>query len=181
MDTNNGGIWKKLFEIFKGNKKFEWLVIDSTYIKAHHYLCGARGGNQAISKTKRGLNLKIHLVVNKYCMPINFIVTGGSFINCKKAIRLIKNINTKLVSTDHAYDINDTLPYLNQRNIKPVISPKRNRLYQADYWQKLYCLSNVIENTFLALKRWRGISTRYAKTIDAFVFSVFVCGVFILF
>ena len=26
-------IWKKLFEIFKGNKKFEWLMVDSTYVK----------------------------------------------------------------------------------------------------------------------------------------------------
>ena len=45
-------IWKKLFEIFKGNKKFKWLIIGSTYVKAHQYSCGARRGNQVISKTK---------------------------------------------------------------------------------------------------------------------------------
>ena len=28
-----------------------------------------------------------------------------------------------------AYDTNDILPYLNQRNIKPVTSPKRNLLH----------------------------------------------------
>ena len=37
------GIWKKLFEIFKGNKKFEWLMIDSTYVKVHQHSCGDRG------------------------------------------------------------------------------------------------------------------------------------------
>ena len=30
-------------------------MIDSTYVKAHQHSCGARGGNQAISKTKGGL------------------------------------------------------------------------------------------------------------------------------
>ena len=49
------GIWKKLFEIFKGNKKFGWLMIDSTYVKDYQYSYGARVGNQAISKTKRDL------------------------------------------------------------------------------------------------------------------------------
>ena len=48
-------IWKKLFEIFKGNKKFGWLMIDSTYVKDHQHLYGARVENQAISKKKGGL------------------------------------------------------------------------------------------------------------------------------
>ncbi|MCI8879410.1 MAG: IS5/IS1182 family transposase, partial [Clostridiaceae bacterium] len=30
------------------------------------------------------------------------------------------------------------------------------------------------ENCFLALKRWRGIATRYAKTLDAFTAAVHV-------
>ena len=48
------GMWKKLFEILKGDKNFEWLMIDSSYVKAHQHAAGARGGNQAISKTKGG-------------------------------------------------------------------------------------------------------------------------------
>ena len=48
------GMWKKLFEILKGGKNFEWLMIDSSYVKAHQHAAGARGGNQAISKTKGG-------------------------------------------------------------------------------------------------------------------------------
>ena len=48
------GMWKKLFEIMKGDKNFEWLMIDSSYVKAHQHAAGARGGNQAISKTKGG-------------------------------------------------------------------------------------------------------------------------------
>ena len=48
------GMWKKLFEILKGNKNFEWLMIDSSYVKAHQDTTGVRGENQSISKTKEG-------------------------------------------------------------------------------------------------------------------------------
>ena len=82
---------------------------------------------------KRGLNSKIHLAVNEYGMPINFIVTDGSCANCREAIHLTKNINTKLVFVDLAYDINKLLSYLNKQNTKPIISPKNNRIYRCDY------------------------------------------------
>ena len=62
-----------------------------------------------------------------------FIVTDKSFTNFKKATNLIKNINAKLVFADRVCDTNEILSYLNQRNIKPAILPKRNRLHQWDY------------------------------------------------
>ncbi len=49
------GMWKKLFEILKGDVSFKWLIIDSSYVKAHQHEAGVHGGNQAISKTKEGL------------------------------------------------------------------------------------------------------------------------------
>ena len=63
-------------------------------------------------------------------MPINFIVTDGSYGGCIDIIHLIENINTKLVLADRAYDTNEILSYLNKRNISPVIPPKSNRFYQ---------------------------------------------------
>ena len=33
---------------------FEWLMIDASYVKAHPHSTGARGGNQAIARTKGG-------------------------------------------------------------------------------------------------------------------------------
>ena len=78
-------------------------------------------------------NSKIHLVVNEYGIPINFIIKDESFTNRMKAIHLIKNINAKLVFADRAYDTNEILSYLNQQNIKPVTPQKRNRLYQRGY------------------------------------------------
>ena len=47
-------MWQKLLEILKGDKNFELLIIDSSYVKVHQHIIGARGENQAISKTQGG-------------------------------------------------------------------------------------------------------------------------------
>lgn len=55
------------------------------------------------------------------------------------------------------------------QNIRPVIPPKKNRKTQREYDKNLYRLRHLIENTFLHLKRWRGIATRYAKYSSSFL------------
>ena len=82
---------------------------------------------------QKELNSKIHFVVNEYDILTNFIVTDELCADYKEAIHLIKNINAKLVFADRAYNTNEILSYLYQQNIKPVISPKRNRLHQRGY------------------------------------------------
>ena len=36
----------------------------------------------------------------------------------------------------------------------------------------IYRMRHLIENSFLYLKRWRGIATRYAKTLDSFIAAI---------
>ena len=107
-------------------------MIDSSYVKAHQHEVVAHGENQAISKTKGGLNSKIHLAVNERGMPVKFIVTEGTRADCKEAINLLKNLDARLLFADRAYDTNEILSYIAKRNIKAVIPPKRNRLEQRD-------------------------------------------------
>ena len=47
-------IWEKLLEMLINDPDFEWLIIDASYIKAHHHASGARGGSQDIGRTKGG-------------------------------------------------------------------------------------------------------------------------------
>ena len=56
--------------------------------------------------------------------------------------------------------------------MEPVIPPKRNRKELREYDKYLYRMRHLVENAFLALKQWRGIATRYAKTLDAFVAAI---------
>ena len=53
-----------------------------------------------------------------------------------------------------------------------VIPLKKNRIKQRNYDQAFYKLRHLVENTFLHLKRWRGIATRYAKNTASFLAAV---------
>ena len=45
-------------------------------------------------------------------------------------------------------------------------------VYRSEYNEYLYKLRHLVESCFLALKRWRGIATRYARNSDAFVAAI---------
>ena len=47
-------IWEKLLEVLIEEPDFEWQLIDAGHIKVHPHAAGARGGNQAMSRTKGG-------------------------------------------------------------------------------------------------------------------------------
>ena len=98
-------IWKKLFEIFKGNKKFEWSMIDRFNL-CKRLSAFIRWSWRELSyiKDKRGINLKIHkihLFANEYSMPINLIVTNGTRSDWKKTTHLIENTDAKLLLAAH--------------------------------------------------------------------------------
>ena len=48
------GIWERLLEVVIDEPDFEWLMIDGSHVKAHRHACGARGGSEAIGRTKGG-------------------------------------------------------------------------------------------------------------------------------
>jgi transposase len=48
------GIWEGLLERLIDAPDFEWLMIDASHAKVHSHATGARGGNEAIGRTKGG-------------------------------------------------------------------------------------------------------------------------------
>ena len=48
------GVWEHLLEILVDEPDFEWLMLDTSYIKAHPHATGAGGGNQDMARTKGG-------------------------------------------------------------------------------------------------------------------------------
>lgn len=73
---------------------------------------------------------------------------------------------------DRGYDSNEILEKAAMQKCKPVIPPKSNRKQQRSYDKELYRTRHLVENAFLYLKRWRGIATRYAKTLASFTAAV---------
>ena len=53
-----------------------------------------------------------------------------------------------------------------------MVPPRKNNKNQRPFDKDLYKLRHRVENTFLDLKRWRGIATRYAKNTASFLAAV---------
>ncbi len=49
------GTWEALLNQLIDDPDFEWLMIDASHAKVHPHAAGARGGNQAMGRTKGGL------------------------------------------------------------------------------------------------------------------------------
>ena len=79
-----------------------------------------------------------------------------------------------MLLADRGYDTDKIIAYARNTGMSVVIPPKKNRKAQRDYDEYLYKIRCLVENAILALKRWRGIATRYAKTSDAFLAAVHV-------
>ena len=107
-------------------------------------------------------------------MPVRIVVTEGTSADCKEAVHLIEGISAEALLADRGYDTNEILAYAVSAGMEPVIPSKKNRKESRQYDKYLYRLRHLVENCFLALKRWRGIATRYAKTLDAFTAAVHV-------
>lgn len=50
----DSGVWEALLERLIDEPDYEWLMIDASHIKVHPHAAGAKGGNQAMGRTKGG-------------------------------------------------------------------------------------------------------------------------------
>ena len=70
-----------MLELFNALKKLtdiEWEFIDGNIIKAHQHSMGAASNSvEVIGKSRAGNTTKIHMAVDSYGLPIEFILTGG--------------------------------------------------------------------------------------------------------
>ena len=105
-------------------------------------------------------------------LPVRIIITQGTRADCTQAIALIDGIDAEALLADRGYDANAIIEQAVKQGMRSVIPPKKNRKAQREYDEKLYKLRHLVENTFLHLRRWRGIATRYAKNTKSFLAAV---------
>jgi transposase len=89
---------------------------------------------------------------------------------------LIDGLDAQYLLADRGYDSNEIISKAISSGMEAVIPPKRNRREQRAYDKHLYKIRHLVENTFLRLKQWRGIATRYAKTTPSFIAAVQIRG-----
>ena len=107
-------------------------------------------------------------------MPIRAFITEGTTADCTQAYRLIEGFEAEHLIADKGYDSDAVIEDAKNQGMQCEIPPKKNRKTQRAYDKHLYKIRHLVENTILDLKRWRGISTRYAKTASSFLAAIHI-------
>ena len=160
---------EKFSTIFKSlsiDPDSEWYFIDGSIVKAHQHSTGARKGfKSAIGKSVAGNTSKIHMVVDSFGFPIDFIITGGQVHDSQLAPELIERLPVSdYVVADRGYDCEYLRWLIRDRGSIPVIPRKKNsKVGNDDIDWELYKERHLVENIFARLKHFRAIATRFDK------------------
>lgn len=101
-------------------------------------------------------------------MPIRVLLTEGTKADCSMALDLLQGLPMEYLLADRGYDTNAIVNFANERGAQVVIPPGKHRKEPRSYDKFLYQYRHPVENAFLKFKQFRGIATRYAKTLSAF-------------
>ena len=119
------GVWWRIFEAMSDDPDFEYLIVDSTVVRAHQHAAGAKKGglrSGSIGRSRGGLSTKIHLAVRGLGCPVRFALTAGQKGDVPQAGPLIDGLPAGIVMADTAYD-SDTLGRLSPTKARSRSSP----------------------------------------------------------
>jgi transposase len=165
------GLWQMIFNTLAAKADTEWLMLDSTIVRAHQHAAGAKGGpqNEALGRSRGGFSTKLQAVCDALGHALRLILTGGQAADCKPALALLDGLKADAVWADKGYDANYLIDAVSGRNALVVIPPKANRKIQRPYDTELYQERNLVERLFNKLKHFRRVATRYDKTALSFM------------
>lgn len=153
----------------------EAVFMDSTHCKVHQHANGPGSPeDQAIGKSRGGLNTKIHLVVDvlgRLAAPV--LLTPGNESDHTAAPTLTSDLKDTAVVGDKGYDSKKLRDTLRCQDCEPCIPARSNVKNPEPYDQTLYRTRHVVENVFQRLKVFRRISSRFEKTKR--MFFAFLC------
>jgi transposase len=166
----SSGRFAAIFEALQVDVDDLWHSIDGSYVRAHQHSAGGQGGpaENAIGISRGGRTTKLHARVDTEGRPVQIEVSAGNLHDSSLAATLLAQITADAVIADKAYDVDAIVERIERAGATAVIPPKRNRKKKRRYSKSLYKERNVVERFFCRLKQWRGIATRYEKTVTSF-------------
>jgi transposase len=104
--------------------------------------------------------------------PVELMLTPGQDHDLTCTEPLLKDTHPEALIGDTAYDADDFIDALGERQITPVIPshPRRTKPRPCDF--ALYCERNLVERFFNKLKHFRAVATRYDKLARNFLAGV---------
>jgi transposase len=175
-------IWQQIFELIRADPDFEYLMIDSSVIRAH--ACAAGYGKnshekEALGRSKGGFTTKIHAVVDGLGNPLKFSLTGGQRHDITQAVFLIQDLKGEYLMADKGYDADHFIQLAIAKGFIPVIPSRKNRKIPRNYDEFLYQDRNRIECFFGKIKHFRRIATRYDKCASSYLSFLYFVGMLI--
>lgn len=160
------GIWQLMLEHFTGDADGEWVMIDSTAIRAHPCASGYEKGQnerEGLGRSKGGFTSKIHALVDALGNPLKLRLTGGNRSDITQGPELIRDIKNAFVLADKGYDSDAFVEQIKIQNCIAVIPPRAKRKTPRQYDEELYKERNLVERFFRKLKNFRRIFSRFDK------------------
>ncbi len=152
------------FQGLGGRSDFEYLIIDSTIMRAHQHASGAKGGLKIRpSDVARRLDEQGSHRCRWAGNPLRFILTGGQVGDVTQAEELIADVAGANLIADTAYDADHLRARLNDAGIVAVIPSNPSRAQAIPYDAELYKERHLVECYINKIKHFRRIATRYAK------------------
>ncbi|WP_182356153.1 IS5 family transposase [Komagataeibacter europaeus] len=170
-----GGVIERIFRHLAADRDNEYMMIDSTIVRAHQHSAGARkkgGADQAIGRSRGGLISKIHAIVDAAGKAVALSLTPGQRADITEAGPLLDEVDPAAFIADKAYDADPLIEKIEERQITPVIPSRKNRRDPRKISFQFYKNRNIIERFFARLKQFRGMATRYDKLKSTFLAAV---------
>ena len=99
---------------------------------------------------------------------VDFRLMPGQAHDLRETATLIHGLSAGHLLADRAFDADWLRTDLIKRDIIPVIPPKSNRKFPAEFDKETYKWRHLIENYFGKLQENRGIAMRSCKTDQSF-------------
>jgi transposase len=161
------GLWAKMLAVLARRARGVLRFLDASHIKVHQDASNPAGGqqNQAIGRTKGGLNTKLTAWVEGWGRAVVLHLAPGQRADVRAVQEAAwpRGLRGKRVVADKGYDSDGLRAELRRHGARNCIPPRARRQCPATWHRGYYRRRHQVENFFQRAKRYRRIGTRYDK------------------
>lgn len=175
-------VWKEMLEHFAQDADMEYIMIDTTVVRANSCASGyEKGQNQreGLGRSKGGFTSKIHAIVDALGNLLKVVITPGQQHDITTASELIEGVKATYILGDKGYDCDAFIEQIIQQGAQPVVPSRSSRLIPRTIDKHIYKERHRIECFFNKIKHCRRIFSRFEKTALCFSSFIALAGTFI--
>lgn len=171
------GLWQTIFELLSALEQGQLRHVDATHIKVHQDASsGGHQEDQAVGKTKGGLNTKLTAMVDGLGRAVRLALAAGQRADVQ-VVQAIELPVGKRIVADKGYDSDAFRRAIEEAGSAPCVPPRHNRLHPVQWHKGFYRQRHHVENFFQRIKRLRRVGTRYEKLAGHFLGFVHLAAI----